>query len=70
MFGLLALLSAGLFFWAVCTLPDKTLPYLFLVPFYSLLGWLSYGRCKKRSENFARTVFNLFVGGTAAKPSA
>ena len=46
------------------------LPFAGLLLLLVLFTWLSYGRCTKRSENFARTIYNLFVGGTAAKPQA
>jgi hypothetical protein len=31
---------------------------------------IAYARCKKRSEDFAQSVFDLFMAGTANKPSA
>jgi hypothetical protein len=41
-----------------------------LVPAVFLaFGWLSYLRCCKRSKDFARAVYDLFISGVAAPPS-
>jgi len=68
-FGLLTAVSVGL---VICSVPASQATigtFLLLAVLYGVLTRLSCQRCKARSEDFARTVFNLFVGRTAAKPT-
>ena len=38
------------------------------IHFGNFSGQLSYERCKKRSEDFAKSVYDLFVAGAAKWP--
>ena len=41
--------------------------FLVLTALFGVCGWLSYAQCKKRSDDFARSVYDLFVSGVAKK---
>jgi len=43
---------------------------LSVVSVFGVCCWLSYERCKRRSDNFAQSAHDLFVSGVASKPSA
>jgi hypothetical protein len=73
LFGSFALLCAlsifGIIFVLVVELQTAHL-FLLLAALFAICSWLSYERCKKRSEDFAQSVYDLFVAGAAKKPSA
>src|SRR5579862_4763164 len=53
--GIVVTLIYGLF--------DRAAVFLLLAGIFGICSWLSYGRCKNRSEDFARSVFDLFIIG-------
>jgi len=68
-FLLLALWSMLLFFRSPPSPQGSPGSFLLLAAFYAVLAWLCYVRCKRRSEDFARTVYALFVSSPARKQS-
>jgi|SRR5579859_6257452 len=69
-FAMLCVLSIlGMASALIC---ERHTAYLFLLlaALFGGCGCLSYGRCKKRSEDFAQSVYDLFIAGVAAKPVA
>jgi hypothetical protein len=66
MFGLLALLSAAGLAWAFWMHPCRTASFLTCVLLFAAAAWIAYARCKKRSEDLAQSVYDLFIAG--AKP--
>ncbi|MBI2924649.1 MAG: hypothetical protein HYY24_02970 [Verrucomicrobia bacterium] len=69
MFGLLSLLSVGGIAWAFAVHPDRAAAFAAMAVLFGASGWISYARCKKRSEDFAQSVFDLFVVAVPRKPS-
>lgn len=65
LFALQVLTSVALAVWKWNALPQKHSVLLFLPLCFSALTWLSYLRCTKRGEDFAKAVFDLFVSGAA-----
>jgi hypothetical protein len=70
MFGLLSLLSVGGLAWALARHPDRAAAFGAMTVVFGASGWISYARCKKRSEDFAQCVYDLFVAGVADKPAS
>lgn len=70
MFALLAVLSlAGL----VCTLVthlSSAAGFGAWALLFGAAGWISYARCKERSEDFAQSIYDLFVAGVATKSAS
>jgi len=64
-FALLCALSVllGLSDW-ICK-PTKWPTFAFLAAIFAGLTWLSYIRCQKRGEDFAKAIYDLFVSGAA-----
>jgi len=68
LFGQFALLCilAILGFLVAFIAQRHTAHLLFLLAaLFAVCSWLSYERCKKRSEDFAQSVYDLFVAGAA-----
>jgi hypothetical protein len=73
LFGLFASLSAlsilGIIVALIAELHTAH-SFLLLAGLFGACSWLSYERCKKRSEDFAQSIYDLFVAGVAAKPAS
>lgn len=69
LFALLCVVSIIGMFVALIAERHTTHSFLLLAALCSVCSWLSYERCKKRSEDFAQSVYDLFVAGVAAKPA-
>ena len=66
LFALLLILSFPVT-WGLWSGPPQQNVMLLLMPTtFLILGWLSYVRCHKRSHDFARSVYDLFISGTGA----
>jgi hypothetical protein len=64
LFGMLCVLSlTGVVVTLICGLYYQVAVFLLLAGISGFCAWLSYGRCKRRSEDFARCVYDLFVIG-------
>ncbi len=61
MFALLTLLSVGGLVWALAEHTNHVAPFSAWAVLFAVGGWISYTRCKKRSEDFAHSVFDLFL---------
>lgn len=70
MFALLACASLFLAVWKWSKLPDKRGLLVFLPPFFAGLAWLSYQRCTKRGEDFAKSIYDLFIASPAKSSSS
>ena len=69
LFGLLGATSVIGIIAALFTKPDRTGSFLLAAVIFAVCCWLSYERCKKRSEDFAQSVYDLFVAGVGSKPA-
>lgn len=69
LFGLLCVLSIFGIVAALACNSHTAQIFPLLAGLFGVCCWLSYERCKKRSEDFAQSVYDLFVAGVAAKPS-
>lgn len=64
LFGIFcALALAGAVVTLICSLFYQAAVFLLLGAIFGFCAWLSYGRCKRRSEDFARSVYDLFLIG-------
>jgi hypothetical protein len=70
MFALLAVLSLLGLIWALLICRGQAAAFGIWTGLSTASAVIAYGRCKKRSEDFAQSVFDLFMAGTANKPSA
>lgn len=70
MFAVLALLSLAGLAWAWCSRPVGRLPLALWSAGFVAATIIAYFRCKKRSEDFAQSVYDLFMTGAAGKPSS
>jgi hypothetical protein len=62
--------AIGFGLWDYFAQPVKR-PVLLLLPsFFGFLAWLSCERCRKRADDFAKSVYDLFVSSVAAKATA
>jgi hypothetical protein len=64
-FGLLFALTVSLGAWNY--LFQKPTPQAFAIhaAVFACLTWLSYVRCQKRGEDFAKAIYDLFISGAA-----
>lgn len=69
MFGLLALVSLAGLGWALCCRPDVRLAFGVWSALYVAATFIAYFRCKKRAEDFARAVYDLFMTLQLRKPT-
>ncbi|MCS7063339.1 MAG: hypothetical protein NZM04_04725, partial [Methylacidiphilales bacterium] len=67
MFGLLALVSLVGFAWALWCRPAHWLTFALWVLVFVTATLIAYCRCKKRSEDFAQSVYDLFIAGNTGK---
>ena len=67
LFGLLGTISAVGIVVALFTRPERAGSFLMAAVIFGMCCWLSYERCKKRSEDFAQSVYDIFVAGVAMK---
>jgi len=69
--GMFALLCAISILGIIVALADDRPTahfFIFLSALFAVCSWLSYERCKKRSEDFAQSVYDLFLARVATKP--
>ena len=69
MFALLAVLSLVGLIWALIVHSGQAVAFGGWILLFWVAGWIAYVRCKKRSEDFAQSVFDLFMAGAAQKRS-
>ena len=69
LFALLTLTSVALAVWKWKALPDKQSLLMFLPLCFAGLTWLSYLRCTKRGQDFAKSIYDLFIA-SPPKPTA
>ncbi|MCS7338689.1 MAG: hypothetical protein NZ739_10725 [Verrucomicrobiae bacterium] len=67
MFGVLALVSLAGFVWALCCQPTNRLAFSAWTIVFMGATLIAYFRCKKRGEDFAQSVFDLFMASVAGK---
>jgi hypothetical protein len=65
-FALLAVLSLAGLGWALWVHSCRAPSFLICALLFGAAVWIAYARCKKRSEDFAQSVYDLFIAG--AKP--
>lgn len=70
LFGLLCVLSILEMLLALFFGTCRANEFLLFAVVFGICSWLSYERCKKRSEDFAQSVYDLFIAGTASKPGS
>ena len=70
LFGLLCILSIFGMLLALFSRTCTANVFLSFTVAFGICSWLSYERCKKRSEDFAQSVYDLFVASTAPKPAS
>jgi hypothetical protein len=68
MFALLAVLSLLGLIWALLICRGQAAVFGIWTGLSTASAVIAYGRCKKRSEDFAQSVFDLFMAGAANKP--
>src|SRR5579859_375674 len=69
LFGILCAFSAvGIVVTLICGLDYPAGVFLLLASISGICSWLSYARCKNRSEDFARSVYDLFIISAVGKP--
>jgi hypothetical protein len=66
--GELPLVALGAQVWALAAHPDRLATCGGLAVLFALASWISYARCKKRGEDFAQSVYDLFLAGVGGKP--
>jgi hypothetical protein len=69
MFALLAVLSLVGLIRALIVRSGQVVAFGGWTLLFWVVGWIAYVRCKKRSEDFAQSVFDLFMAGAALKRS-
>ena len=70
MFTLLAVLSLAGLLWALLVRPGAAPAFSGWTALFVVSSVIAYARCKKRGENFAQSVFDLFIASTSSKPPA
>jgi len=68
MFSLLTVLSLAGLVWALAGKQPQATSFGLWTLLFAVSAWIAYPRCKKRGEDFAQSVFDLFMAGTANKP--
>jgi len=69
MFALLAVLSLAGLVWALVVRRHQAAAFGLWTSLFVLSAVIAYARCKKRGEDFAQSVFDLFMASTANKRS-
>ncbi|MCS7089197.1 MAG: hypothetical protein NZM03_00510, partial [Limisphaera sp.] len=67
MFGVLGLASLAGFVWALCCQPTNRLAFSAWTIVFMGATLIAYFRCKNRGEDFAQSVYDLFVAGSTVK---
>jgi len=70
MFALLAALSLAGLVWALSVHACHWTAFGGWTILLGVAAWIAYARCKKRSEDFAQSVYDLFMTGGADKPKS
>lgn len=70
MFGLLALASLVGLALALCCRPSARLPLALWSALFVAATFIAYFRCKKRGEDFAQSVHDLFMSNPARKTAS
>jgi hypothetical protein len=68
MFALLAVLSLAGLLWALLVRPGAASAFGWWTALFVVSSVIAYARCKKRSEDFAQSVFDLFMADATNKP--
>lgn len=69
MFSGLSLASLAGFVWGLCCRPDVRLAFGMWSTVFVAATFIAYFRCKKRSEDFAQSVYDLFMVTDGGKSS-
>ena len=69
MFGLLAVLSVAGLVWTLVANRGRATAFGLWALLFVVSAWIAYARCKKRGEDFAQSVFDLFTAGPTSEPS-
>ncbi len=69
MFSLLALISLVGLGWSWCCRPLERLSFVLWTVVFLAAAWIAYFRCKKRCEDFAQSVYDLFMADATSKLS-
>lgn len=67
MFGLLALACLVGLTLALCCRPVVRLPLTLWSAVFVAATFIAYFRCRKRSQDFARSVYDLFIAAAGGK---
>lgn len=70
MFGFLSLVSLAGFAWALCNRPDVRLAFGVWSAVFVGATFIAYFRCKKRGEDFARSVYDRFMATGGSKTAS
>lgn len=70
MFTLLVILSITGLIWAWFSTHSSLTAFGAWAVFLSLATFVAYARCKRRSEDFAQSVYDSFLASAPAKPDA
>jgi len=65
MFALLAVLSRAGLVWTLLVRRNQAAAFGVWTGLFALSAVIAYACCKKRGEDFAQSVFDLFVAGAA-----
>ncbi len=68
MFALLTTLALGGVVWALCRQPVQLAAFAMWTGLFAGAALIADLRCRKRSEDFAQSVFDLFMAGAGGKP--
>ena len=66
MFSLLSLASLSGLVRALIVQPSQVVPFGVWTFLFVIAAWIAYARCKKRSEDFAQSVYDLFITTTTS----
>jgi hypothetical protein len=68
MFALLAVLSLAGLLWALLLRGSQAAAFGIWTGFFVVSSVIAHARCKKRGDDFAQSVYDLFIAGAANKP--
>jgi len=63
MFSLLSLASLSGLVWALVVQHSQVVSFSIWTLLFVIAAWIAYVRCKKRSEDFAQSVYDSFIAG-------
>ncbi len=69
MFALLAMLALAGLVWALMVHRDQVAAFGVWIGLFAPSAVIAYARCKKRGEDFAQSVFDVFMAGATNKPA-